>query len=258
MPRQAILPTLQLRGVERVAAPDRAGLEPGHEPALALLGAAVGEAVGDAVALRPFLERIVADRGRGAHSGFDVAGLEEGRLALAPQVLILVARPDAGEAIRLQLDPHLDLVPLGLADGALRLLRLRQDAEQVLHVMADLVRDHIGLRELAGLAADVAAAEAGGDLVEERGVEIDLLVGRAVERPHRALRDAAAVGPRRAFVENEDRSAVGPALLGEDLLPLHFGAAEHLAHETAHVVLRRTGVALRRRGGPLPAGRAPP
>ena len=37
--------------------------------------------------------------------------------------------------------------------GLLLLLHPRQDAEQVLHVMADLVGDHIGLRELAGLAA---------------------------------------------------------------------------------------------------------
>ena len=59
-------------------------------------------------------------------------------------------RPDAGEAIGLQLDPHLNAVGLGLAARRLLLLlHLRQDAEQVLHVMADLVRDHIGLRELA-------------------------------------------------------------------------------------------------------------
>ena len=76
------------------------------------------------------------------------------------------------------------------------LLRLGQDAEQVLHVMADLVRDHVGLRELARLAADVAAAESGRDLIEERGVEIDLLVGRAIERPHGGLRRAAALSVR--------------------------------------------------------------
>ena len=85
--------------------------------------------------------------------------------------------------------------------------------------MADLVRDHVGLRELAGLAADVAAAEAGRDLLEERGVEIDLLVRRAIERPHGALRDSAAAGLRLAAVEHENRRAIGLAVLGEDLLP---------------------------------------
>ena len=76
---------------------------------------------------------------------------DERRLALASRDRSRLC-PDAGEAVGLQLDPHLDAVRLRLAAGrALRLLRLRQDAEQVLHVMADLVRDHIGLRELAGL-----------------------------------------------------------------------------------------------------------
>jgi hypothetical protein len=34
-------------------------------------------------------------------------------------------------------------------------------------VVADLVRDHVGLRKLAGFAAHVAAAKTRGDLVEE-------------------------------------------------------------------------------------------
>ena len=172
-------------------------LEAGHEPALALLRGAVGEAVGHHVALRLPLQRVVADRGGGAQRGFDVAGLDERRLSLASQRSFswLAQTPARQSACSSTL--HLDLVGLGLAaGGALQLLRLRQDAEQVLHVMADLVRDHIGLRELAGLAADVAAAEAGRDLIEERGVEIDLLVGRAIERPHRATAPRRRTGRR--------------------------------------------------------------
>ncbi len=45
--------------------------------------------------------------------------------------------------------------------------------------MAVFVGDHIGLRELAG------RAEAVGQLVEERQVEIDALVAGAIERPRR-------------------------------------------------------------------------
>ena len=89
--------------------------------------------------------------------GVDVAGLQQLPLLLG------VMRPDAGEAVGLQLDAHLHAVGLDLRAGrALRLLHLGQDAEQVLHVMADLVRDHIGLRELAGLAAAAAEARARG------------------------------------------------------------------------------------------------
>src|SRR6266545_4072758 len=97
--------------------------------------------------------------------------------------------------------------------------------------MAHLVRDHVGLRKLASLAADIAAAEARRDLIEERGVEINLLVGRTVERSHGAARFSAATGLRRAAIEHQHGRAIGSALLGEDLLPLQLGAAEHLADE---------------------------
>ena len=99
-------------------------------------------------------------------------------------------RPDAGEAVGLQLDPNLELIGLGLIHAALHFLYLRQNAEQVLHVMADLVGDHIGLRELAVPAAGIAAAESPLEVLEERGVEINLLIVRTVERPHRGLRDS--------------------------------------------------------------------
>ena len=138
---------------ECVAGLDGAFLEAGREPALALLGAAVGEAVRHHGALRFPLQRVVADRGRRLQRRVDVARIEELVLRLG------VVRPDAGEAVGLQLDLHLHAIGLrAVAGGALRLLHLGQDAEQVLHVVADLVRDHIGLGELAGLAG--AAAEA--------------------------------------------------------------------------------------------------
>ena len=59
--------------------------------------------------------------------------------------------------------------------------------------------------------------------------------------PRSRLRGAAATGVRRAAIENQHGCAVDLAVLGEDLLPLQFGAAEHLAHETAHIVLRSGG-----------------
>src|SRR5512144_1543845 len=108
------------------------------------------------------------------------------------------------------------------------------------------MRNHIGLGKLAGLAADVAAAKAGRDLIEERGIEIDLLVGRAIKRSHGALRHPAATRLRRAAVEDQNRRSVSLAVSGEDLLPLHLGAAEHFAHEAAHVVLGCARTARRR------------
>ena len=103
-----------------------------------------------------------------------------------PSGVLGVRRPHAGVAIGLQFDLDLDRIAFGLARARLQLLRLAERAHQILDMMADLMRDHIGLREIAG------RAEALRQLVEEFRVEIDVLVCRAVERPHRRLRGAAA------------------------------------------------------------------
>ena len=81
-----------------------------------------------------------------------------------------VVGPHAGVAVGLELDPHGLLVRLAAAAG---------DAEQVLHVVADLVGDHVGLGEVAG------GAEAVAQLVEEAEVDVGQPVGRAVEGPDR-------------------------------------------------------------------------
>src|SRR5207237_457976 len=107
---------------------------------------------------------------------------------------------------------------------------------------------HIGLREAASAA--LAATEAALDLLEERGVEVDLLVGRAIERPHRALRNAAAGGISLTAEEHERRRPIALAVLAEHVLPDRLGAAEHARHEAAAVVTWRAGLArpgLRRR-----------
>jgi hypothetical protein len=52
---------------------------------------------------------------------------------------------------------------------------------------------------------------------------------------------------RAAAVEDQHRRAIGLAILGEDVPPLHLGAAEHLGDEAAHVVLRRAGAPRGRR-----------
>ena len=158
-------------------------------------------------------------------------------------LLVGVVGPDAGETIGLQLDAHLDAVGRRLAAGRLlRALRLGQNAEQILHVMADFVRDHVGFGELAGLAA--AAVKAHLHVAEERRVEIDALVARAVERTHRRLREAAAA-LLAAAIEPQRRRSVFLAADAEDLAPDIFGIAEHggdeLAGLSAGAPVRRAG-----------------
>src|SRR5437868_6978149 len=93
---------LKVSRSERVAGVDRALLEPDVEPATALRRRAVREAVGHDLSSSAALQRVVADRRRGLQRGFDVAWLEK-----IPFLLRLVG-PDAGEAVGLQLDLHLD------------------------------------------------------------------------------------------------------------------------------------------------------
>ena len=135
------------------------------------------------------LQRVVADRGCRLERRLDVAGFDQWRTALFHQPCILMVRPDAGEAIGLQFNLDLQAIGPDLVHALLLLLDFRHHAEQVLDVMADFMGDHIGLRELAG--APLAAMKPRLDFIEERGVRIDLLIVRAIERPHRALRHAA-------------------------------------------------------------------
>ncbi len=91
-----------------------------------------------------------------------------------------------GEAVGLQLLADRQVV----APGRILLrqpLDLLGDAEHGLDVVAVLVRDHVGDREVAALRA-----EARLELIEEAKVEVDLLVGRAVERARRRRCRSAA------------------------------------------------------------------
>src|SRR5262249_29707389 len=101
--------------------------QPSHEPALPLRRRAVGKSIRHDVTARLLLKTIIADRRCGLHRRLDIA-----RLDRIP-ALVRIVRPNSGETIGLQFDPHLDPVGLDLAAcRALRILHLRQNAEQVL------------------------------------------------------------------------------------------------------------------------------
>ena len=114
----------------------------GVEPAPALLGGAVGEAVGVDALPRLALEPVVADRLGGVERLLDVALLEVARLEHG-------RRPDARVAVGLQLGADRELVgTVGVV--AAEAVDLGVGAAQVLDVVADLVRDHVGPGEVAG------------------------------------------------------------------------------------------------------------
>ena len=131
-----------------------------------------------------------------------------------------VIGPDAGEAVGLQLHAHLERVGLRLAHALARGLDLIGDAEQLLHVMADLMRDDIGLGHVA------RRVEAVLQLLVEVEVDIDLLVVRAVERAH--LRQPSAAGRAHAAGEQHQLGiAIALAVARQDIPPDILGVAEN-------------------------------
>jgi hypothetical protein len=115
------------------------------EPAHALLGSAVGERLGDDLALRLPLQAVVADRRGGRQRLLGLARFEDLLHAVGAMA------PDAGEAVGLQFEPHRQRIGGGpVAAALLRRVHLVGNAEQVLHVMTDFVRDHVSLGKLAG------------------------------------------------------------------------------------------------------------
>src|SRR5579885_203021 len=224
---------LQRGGRESIAGLYRALFQPGGEPVLPLRRSAMSEGVRHDVALRLLLQPIVADGRSRLQRRLNVAGLD--RLP----ALIGTVGPHTGETIGLQLDADLNAVGAGAAARcALLLLCLGQDAEQVLHVMTDLVCDHVSFGKLAGLAA--AAVKAHAHLLEKRGVEIDALVEWTIERPHSRLRKSAAA-LFAAAIEAQRRRTILPPLGGKNPAPHIFGVDEHSGDELTGRILRRAG-----------------
>src|SRR5262249_21691089 len=101
--------------------------------------------------------------------------------------------------------------------------------------MADLVCNHIGLRELAALASDIAAAETPLKILKERRIEIALGGVRRVERTQGGRRKPAR-GARGAGEHNEPGRLVFFPGLRKDLLPLGSRAPEHRRYELTHLI----------------------
>jgi len=164
----------------------------------------VRERVRDGEPPRLLLQSVVTDSGGRNQGLLEIALFEDVELP------IRVVRPDAGIALRLQLQAHLQLILLRLAPGLLLCqLHLGEGPFQVLNVVAYLMRQHIGLREIATRTLLML------EVFKEPEVHIHLPVLRAVERPHAGTRKPAATGGR-AAVENKRRDGVTRPRLGKD------------------------------------------
>jgi hypothetical protein len=92
---------------------------------------------------RHFLEPVVSDGRRRSESFFKVARLNEIPFSLG------VVAPDAGETIGLQFHSDRQGISFSFRGLALEARHLFCNAHQILHVMAYLMGDYIGLGEVA-------------------------------------------------------------------------------------------------------------
>ncbi|MNE00383.1 hypothetical protein D3C80_927910 [compost metagenome] len=177
------------------------------------------------------LQAVVADGVGGVQGFFDIAGLQP------VQAFLRLESPDAGQAVGLQLLAHQQAIVAFHALATLaRGLDLGRDAEQGLHMVADFVGDHVGLGEVAG------GRETLLHFAEEAHVQVDLLVGRAIERADRRRGEAAG---RVDLAAEQDQVGVFvlAAGLGEDGLPGVFGVAQHGPYEFRLLVVGRRRLA---------------
>ncbi len=183
---------------------------------------------------RAALQRVVADGGGSAHAFLDVAFLQ--------QLLARVIAPHAGEAIGLQLLQHRQPVALGLPGALTPGLHLLGHAEQRLQMVADLVGDDVGLGEVAG------GAELLVEFAEEPEVDVELLIGRAVEGADRR-RVGAARRLHGVVEQHQGGRLVARARLLEEARPHVLGGSEHDGGKLRlRVASGRANLALLRRG----------
>ena len=179
------------------------------------------ELLGHDAARTQLLEAIVADRGGGAECFFEIPGIELHLSAGGAAGLGGLVAPHAGVAVGLQLEAHRQGVPV----RGIRLLCLahaRLGAADRLNVVSELVRQDVGLGEVAG------RAEAALQLVEEAQIEIDLSIAGAIERTADGP-GVAAAGLNRVAEERDLRLLVAAAeRLGPGLLHVGRDGVDHV------------------------------
>ena len=138
------------------------------EPIGALRGGQVGEKLGTNVSSGHLLQTVVAYSGNGLHAGGDIGWIND-------VALLSGMAPDTCQAVSLQFHSYgqwvggFGIVPPQAAD-------LLFDTEQLLHVMADFMGDHICSAEFDG------RAQAVGKFVEKPEIQVNLFVQGTIER----------------------------------------------------------------------------
>jgi len=156
---------------------------------------------------RLFLQSIITNRGSGNQCFLKITLFKNIELFMS------TVCPDACIAISLQLQTHLQLILFGFSQYLLfRHLHLRQGTFHVLYVVADLMRQDIGLGEIATCTMFVF------QVCEKPKVHVNLLIFRAIKGPHASTGRPASTGGR-AAVEYKRRGRIAAAGLGKYFRP---------------------------------------
>jgi len=165
-------PGERLSRSERIAGLRISRLQAAAKPLGAHLRRTVGPGFRRHIPLCFPLQGVIADRCGRRKTFIHVSGLEQ------PAIPIRRMAPHAGEAVSLQFEAHRQCVDLFFRMGTLlEGTDTVRYSEQVLHMVADLMRDHVGLRKIAG------STETAVEFIEERQVQVELAVPGAVKGP---------------------------------------------------------------------------
>src|SRR5690349_21023999 len=122
------------------------------------------EALRHDVATGLHLQSVVTDRACRVDALLDISSLEKVSCA------VRLPGPNASKAIGLQFKSDGKLIGSGLIAAFSLVLHPIHDAKQVLHVMPDLMGDHVSFREVAG------GMEAIAQLTEKIEIQINTLI----------------------------------------------------------------------------------
>ena len=182
----------------------------------------MGEAVGHGVAAAALLQAVVAHGFGGVEGFFQVALLKQ-------LACLRAVGPYTGQAVGLQLHHHGEAVGIAFVHAGAGTVYALHGAVEVLHVVADFMGNHIGKSRIT------RRAELVFHIVVEREVEVNLLVGWAVERAHCRLAGTAGGGGA-AAIQHHFRLHILPALAAEIFAPGVFGGSENLRGELCQLL----------------------
>src|SRR3954453_16922649 len=181
---------------------------------------------------RLLLESIIPDRRCCSEPRLDITGIGN------PPLLRRIS-PDPCETVRLQFQPNRERIRR-LRALLLQGMNLRLNAQNLLHVMSNLVCDHIRLREFSG------RSEAGSSLVEETEIKINFFVFRTVKRPDCLPRQTTS-GWICVAEQHQLGVAVRPVLgLGENGFPILLYVIQHERNKLNFCSLCRVSLAVGR------------